>query len=152
MTTMITEQYLEVRRWRLHDTASGQHVQFKGQLLGAASSQRPEHNHDGERAPGGGPPCHACRWFEVRIIVTTEEEYVVSYEGFTTFDFNPNTGKPETHRATVHRTRSPHTVIEVLTQVRNNEMFIPRTSRLALSEAAGRDDGIERAWIDRVVA
>ena len=143
--TMVPEPYLEVRRWRLHDTHTGKTHTFKGQLIGAATSQRTEHNHEGVRADFGAPPCHACRWFEVRIIMTIDDEYVVSYEGFTTFE-------RENHRSTVHRTRSPHTVIEHLTQVRNREMFIPRTSRLALSEAAGRDDGMERAWIDRVVA
>lgn len=140
----IMEPYLHTRSWRFTDTETGTTHRIKGMLLGAATSQRPQHNHPGERQVQGGIPCHACRWFEVRIIVTEDEEYIVSYQGYTTIE-------DETHRSTVHRTRSPHTVIEVLTQVRNKEAFIPRTSRIALSEAAGRDDGIEQAWVDRAV-
>lgn len=133
--------------WVLNDTETGEHYEVRGTLLGFATSQRSQHGH----APGKHPgprACHACRWFEVRIIRTTDDDYVVSYQGFTTL---PN----EQHRHNVHRTASGYTVVEVLTQRRPDRVtgvlstFIPRTSRFALADAAAKDEGIERAWVDR---
>jgi hypothetical protein len=115
-----------------------------GVLLGYASSRRNRHTHPGTDTPPNGRGCQACRWLEVTII-RHDSSYIVAYVGRTEIS-------GEADRVTVHSTRSPHTVIEVLTQTRDDTMFIPRTSRIALSEAAGRDDGIERAWIDRAVS
>lgn len=127
--------------WEFKDTDSQAHHKVRGVLLGSASSQRVRHEHH------HGKPCSACRWFEVRIVRNLDDpgDYLVSFEGFTVV-----TG--ETHRCTVHRTLSAHTVLELLTQVRGGETFIPRTSRLALSEAAAHDEEMERAWIDRAIA
>jgi len=127
--------------WDLIDTNDGERHTFTGTLLGSASSHRTRHNHY-------KATCNACRWFEVKIMLTEVDDgrcdYVVSYEGHTEVE-------GETLRRTVYRTRSPHTVIELLTQHRDGGPFIPRTSRLALSEAAGRDKGMEQAWVDRAV-
>ena len=145
--TMTDIQYASPQEWELCDTDTGNCTTVVGVLLGFASSQREQHvGHAKNERPT--TPCHACRWFEVRIIRTRENgqsEYVTSFQGFSVV-------RGETHRHTVHRTRSPYTVVEVLTQTRDGNTFIPRTSRLALSEAAGRDKGIETAWIDRAVS
>jgi hypothetical protein len=129
--------------WSFTDTDSGRGVHAQGMLLGYGTSQRQHHNHSSDE--NSTSPCSACRWFEVRIVRAVDtDEYIVSYRGCTTIP-------GEDLRETLHTTRSPHTVIEVLTQHRNDHTFIPRTSRLALSEAAAYDDGIEQAWIDRAV-
>jgi len=141
MTMTDLDDAHSAREWEFCDTSTGECTTVTGVLLGRASSHRLEHNHEpGQRAQG---TCHACRWFEVTLI-RAEDDYVVSFQGHTSIP-------GETHRHTVHRTRSPYTVIEVLTQSRDGNTFIPRTSRLALSEAAARDTGIEGAWIDRAV-
>lgn len=140
--------------WSFHDDDTGRDIDvINGILLGFATSQRSEHNHPiydplarakaRHPAARSNPPCSACRWFEIHII-KHDDDFIVSYVGRTTLD-------GETDRQNCHVTRSAHAVIEVLTQSRNGEMFIPRTSRLALSEAAGHDPDIEAAWIDRAV-
>jgi hypothetical protein len=126
------------------DTDTGDHFDVTGVLLGYASSRRTRHTHPGADAPPNGRGCQACRWLEVTII-RHAGYYIVAYVGRSIID-------GEANRVTVHSTQSAHTVIEVLTQTRDDTMFIPRTSRIALSEAAGRDEGIERAWIDRAVS
>lgn len=129
--------------WDLHDTTTGESFSLDGVLLGYSSSHQHQHNHDGNRP--GQRPCQACRWFEVQIIASDDGKwYLVAYDGRTTVP-------GETDRRTVVRTASPYTVIEVLTQQRDGASFIPKTSRIALSEAAARDQGIEQAWVDRAV-
>lgn len=141
---MIAEPYDRTMRWKLRDFDTDEESVFVGPLLGAATSHRRRHNHDENRWPT--TPCHACRWFEVRIIRDdATNEYVVSFQGFTQIP-------GERHRHTVHRTSSPYSVIEILTQQRDGETRIPRTSRMALSEAAGRDVGIEEAWNAHVMS
>lgn len=140
----------DVCDWVFLDDDTGEELSFtNGTLLGFASSQRRNHNHPNQtprtaHPSGGGPACSACRWFEVHIVKHDAIGYVVSYVGRTTL---PN----ETDRHSCHVTLSPHTVIEVLTQHRGDTSFIPRTSRIALSEAAARDPAIEDAWVNRAV-
>jgi hypothetical protein len=130
--------------WTFTDTNDDTVHTFTGTVIGAASSHKSKHDHRPQHA------CKACRWNTIRIfrvdqVVTVDaERYVVVYGGITT-----KTG--ETNRWTIARTSSPYTVIEVLTQSRNDgeEVFLPRTARTALSEAAARDSGIEQAWVDR---
>lgn len=126
-------------RWNLHDTNTGKTHKVDGVLLGFGTSQASQHNHPEHSRPIGS--CSACRWFEVRVI-RADDNYVVSYQGFTKIP-------GERHRHTVRTTTSAYAVVEELTQQRGGRPFIPRTSRLALAEAASRDEGMERAWIER---
>lgn len=120
-------------------------MQFEGTLLGYASSKRSNHSaHDEECAPAG-VRCSACRWFEVRIFRTTEQEYVVEMTGQTLVD-----GEKTRHRAEV--TQSPYWVIDVLTQRDNDRTFIPLVSKRALAEAAVHDLELKDAYITRTVA
>lgn len=141
-----TESPGEMQAFKLYDDASAELHEVEGELLGFASSQSKHHNVSGHYAPASSHrACKACRWFEVRIIRVAPGDYIVSYDGCTVVP-------GETQRHTVIRTSSPYTVIESLTQQRNGEApFIPKPSRMALSEAAARDAGIEQAWIDRAL-
>lgn len=119
-------------------------ITFEGRLLGEASSFRDSHTHETDYAPVG-TRCSACRWFEVKIFLTDDNEYVVEMTGQTQVD-----GERVRHRA--ESTLSPHWVVEMLTQRENDRRFIPLVSRRALAEAAARDSGIENAYVNRVVA
>lgn len=120
-------------------------LQFEGVLLGSASSRRNNHSpHEGDCALPG-VRCSACRWFEVRIFRTIEQEYVVEMTGQTVVY-----GEKTRHRAEL--TRSPHWVVEVLTQRDNDRRFIPLVSKRALSEAAANDVALEDAYLRRTVA
>jgi hypothetical protein len=114
-----------------------------GRIIGYATSRRDKHVKGCRR--NGVVRCFACRWFEVRIVRTDDDWYVVVYVGESTV-------AGETARRTVTVTQSPYVVIEVLTQRRDGNLMIPRTSRVALAEAAARDEGIEMVWIDRAVS
>lgn len=120
------------RTWTLRDTDTDVVHEITGELIGAATSRGRN-----RRSPS--------LWFEVRIIRVEDGDFVVSLRGCTT-------ERGETDRHAVHRTESAYTVIELLTQHNaTGAAFIPRTSRIALSEAAHRDERMEEAWIDRAV-
>lgn len=120
-------------------------ITFDGQLLGEASSHRSGHSeHEPDFAPIG-TRCSACRWFEVRIFRTDQDEYVVEITGQTLVE-----GERVRHRAEI--TTSAHWVVEMLTQREGDRRFIPLVSRRALAEAAARDLQIEHAYLNRVVA
>ena len=130
--------------WEFCDTSTNECVNVTGKLLGFATSRHTRHNHHRNEQPI--KPCHACRWFEVRIIKVdgASLEYVVSYQGHSILP-------GEKMRDTVCKTSSPYTVVEVLTMHQAGSTYIPRPSRIALSEAASRDTGIEQVWIDRAI-
>lgn len=107
-----------------------------------------------------GDRCSACRWFEVRIFrvnyerVGTEElggwdepsgKYLVVTYGLTSVP-------GEVAKRRILFTNSPFSVLEMLTQRRNNVAFLPATSARVLSEAAALDDGLADAYVNRAVA
>lgn len=120
---------------------------FDGRLLGEATSQRRYHADHGdcETHACAGSRCSACRWFEVRIFRTVDDEYVVEMTGQTTVP-----GEQVRHRVEV--TRSPVWVIDVLTQREDDRRFIPLVSRRVLIEAAATDVALEDAYNRQIVA
>jgi hypothetical protein len=119
---------------------------FTGQLLACNDSRASHHTHPETRSAEPGERCSACRWFECEIYVTAEGAYVVHLLGETRV-------AGERRYITVSEVRSPHAVIEALTQHGSDgTAFIPRTSRLCLAEAVMYDAALEDAYVNRAVA
>lgn len=135
----------EARDWHLPGE-DGYDVTIHARLLGVASSERDDHTHEGDR-PEPGWKCSACRWLEVRILVTTDRPpvYVVHTVGRTIVD-------GETERVTISETTSPLEVVEILTLRRRGQVFLPGPAARALSQAAYRDEELRQAYVDRAVA
>lgn len=115
------------------------------ELLGMASSQRPEHRHESGRS------CSACRWTEVRIYRSTERNEDDRFVYFVrTSGVSEVSGEVRFER--VVETSSPYRVMEVLTHRAGEKTSLPRISIEAMSEAAGYDSGLREAWLERAVA
>jgi hypothetical protein len=123
--------------WTVHGFDGS--LEFEGSLLAAASSRRQNHSSHNEEFAPPGLRCSACRWFEVRIFRTCDDEYVVEMTGQTLVP-------RETVRHRAEITRSPRWVVEMLTQSENNRRFIPMVSKRVLAEAATRDTSLEDAY------
>lgn len=119
----------------------------RGRLLGSASSRRPSHNHAGPVLPEGAR-CSACRWFEVRIVRVADDPaaWLVYTAGFS--DLPGEVTIPK-----VVRTTSPWEVVELMT-IRNSKdgTIIPRPNARALAQAAGHDELIQDAYVNRATA
>lgn len=125
----------------------GATIEFVGVLLGEASGRKTRHTHGLLEEPSRR--CSACRWTEARVyrimVSGTENlprwrgaDYVVELVGRTVVH-------GETDRRSAWRVASPHSVIELLNSSRSSSL----AARLALSEAAGRDEALEDAYINR---
>jgi hypothetical protein len=111
--------------------------------LGHNSSKRTSHyKHTTQFAPLGNR-CSACRWFEVSLY-RTPTSYVIWSCGHTIVD-------GETSRITIHETDNEFTIIEHLTVRKGSTVFLPQPSALVLAQASKYDDGIQDAYINRVV-
>lgn len=116
---------------------------FKGELLGAASSQKPTHKHP----PGGNPlpngtiiRCSGCRWSEFNVYQQYLEgpeglaygQYIVVIEGSSVFSFDK-------HRTRAIWADNPSEVIAGLVSSKNGAPTMTFTAREALREAAKKD-------------
>lgn len=119
-------------------------VLVEGRLLGFATSHRESHNHFPGETPGGGRPCSACRWVEIRILRDTDDTYVVSTVGHSVLE-------GETTRSRVIFTDSAFEILEVLTDRRNHTTRLPNVAARAVAIAAANDDDIRDAYINRAV-
>lgn len=122
---------------------------FKGSMLGVATSEGDYHNHDtdyvlpGKDANGRKNKCSACRWHEVAIYLTSEDDFVLHTIGKTIVP-------GEIDYARLARTSSAFELLELVI-VRANPPYLPRTSAQALAQAADKDDRIREAYINRAV-
>lgn len=124
----------------LVDVGPDETVQVRGTRIGFASSKMQTHNHTGDRrSPNSGPRCSACRWFEVHLFRTTEDEYVVHTAGHSNLP-------DEVPLYKLARTRSPYEVVEILTIRRSGATVIPGPSARVLAQAAQFDRGILDAY------
>jgi hypothetical protein len=120
-----------------------------GALLGHASSHRVRHSvHRQNRnfAPKGDK-CPACRWFEARIFRLhshVRATYAVHTLGMTIVP-------GEFTKCRLALARTGYEVVELLTVRRDDAAFLPAAASRALSQAAGLDDGIETAYVNRAV-
>lgn len=102
-----------------------------GVLLAKASTYRPHKLANGKR------------WLEMELYKTADGEYIV----YTIIA----SGVEEDNRYRIRRTRSPFTVIEYLTLLREGKPYLPRDAAVLLSEAANVDDDIREAYVNRAV-
>lgn len=122
-------------------------VVYKGELLGGASSHRPEHNHPGDFLSPGQydgkrkKRCQACRWevAEIYGVDDDDDSYVVYVVGHSIVPGEVPYVK------NVH-TSSIYTVLETLIVRNQNGTFLPEPARIALAEAAQHDDGMESLY------
>lgn len=145
--------------WRL-PTTENIDLRFTGRFLGYGSSRQPEHRDDAH--PGGydahpiplrNRKCQSCRWYEVRIFRETEPANGNTDKRFLIYHVGATIVPGEDIRPRYRWTASAHAVIEDLTtRERGTEAYIAPPSARALAEAAGFDEDLEDAWINRVIA
>lgn len=123
----------------LVDVGPDETVQLRGTRIGFASSKMPTHNHTGDRQDATGPRCSACRWFEVHLFKTHNDEYVVHTAGHSILP-------DEVPLYKLSRTRSPYEVVEILTIRRHGNTVVPGPSARVLAQAANFDAGILDAY------
>lgn len=125
---------------------------FDGLLLGVATSEGGYHNHESEYVTRGKTQdgrkikCNACRWHEVAIYLTSEDDFVLHTVGRTIVP-------GEIDFARLARTTSAFELVE-MTVVRGNTNtppYLPRTSAQALAQAADKDDRVYDAYVNRAV-
>lgn len=139
-------------------------IRLHGRMLGFATSRREVHAHstslDSEGRPlsfaSPGQRCSACRWFEVRLFGVEHEladdlgpldrraRYLVLTAGVSIVP-----GETTMRRASW--TDSGYEIIELLTQRRDAQPFLPAPSARVLSQAAAWDDHVRAAYVDRAV-
>jgi hypothetical protein len=138
----------KVGRWQLpagRDDDDVEDVVIEGRFIGLGSSEHRTHkDHAGEFAERGGR-CGACRWFETRIFRLDDGT------GYLIYNVGVSVVPGETHFVTVERARTPQEVVERYTQRRNGEVYLTSPSARALAQAAGYDDGMHDAYVNRVV-
>jgi hypothetical protein len=134
----------------------GEVHQFTGALLGHGTSHRDHHNHYPRRFAQRGEKCSACRWFEVAIYrrttahddptgVTLGHDYVIHTVGWSVIP-------GEQRLSRVQFTSSAFEIIEMLTvRHQDKEPFIAVQSARALAQAAGVDQAVRDAYINRAV-
>jgi hypothetical protein len=107
-----------------------------------------------------GDRCSACRWFEVRIFRAHYERVGGNEQGdwdepsgqYLVVTYGLSSVPGEVAKRRILFTNSPFSVLEMLTQRRNNVAFLPATSARVLSEAAALDDDLADAYVNRAVA
>lgn len=139
----------------------GTAIDFVGALLGEASGRREIHRgHDvwPEREDdyaGVGVRCSACRWTEARVYLTygrippergtLQDERYRESNGYVVEIVGRTLVPGEDDRHSAWCVTSPHSVVELLNSSRSSTL----AARLALAEAAGNDDALEEAYINR---
>ena len=104
-----------------------------------------------------GDRCSACRWFEVRIFEVdsyqqSDRASWVSGDRYLVLTYGLSDVPGEVAKRRAQWTNSPFSVLEVLTQRRGSQAFLPATSAKVLAEASGNDPDIKDAYINRAVA
>lgn len=143
------DQLNEVGRWELppgrDDDDELEDVLIEGRFIGLGSSEHRTHkDHAGEFAERGGR-CGACRWFETRIFRLTDDT------GYLIYNVGVSLVPGEQHLVTVERARTPQEVVERYTRRRDGEVYLTSPSARALAQAAGYDDRMDDAYVNRVV-
>jgi len=100
---------------------------FDGEPIGSASSSEPGKS----------------RWFDVTIYRTASSRWVVHTVGVSTVP-----GEDDRHHAVV--CEEPGAIVEALYRVGDSGPYIPRTSMLALAEAAQTDPEVAAVYVQRV--
>lgn len=120
--------------------------QFKGELLGRASSHQEHHNHTtdyiqpGTDARGRKLSCKACRWQEVDIY----EDY--GTDGFVVYTNGRSIIPGEHDYVNLHRTDTAMGVRELLTVRKPEGKFMPAPARMALAAAAELDEDLREVY------
>ena len=105
--------------------ARGRQFTFRGELLGASSSRRP----------------NSSRWAEISIFKTVDDEYVVAGVGRSRYD-----GERDRHWA--HVCQTPAAVVEQLHQYDDDNIrYITKVACSALTEAGERDPELLAAFL-----
>lgn len=136
-------------QFTLHSEQQGI-VVFDGKILGRATSQQPDHNHDtpfvapGFSADGRKNKCPACRWFEVTVYVTTSGVYVLHTIGKSVVP-------GEIEYARIAQTASAFELVDIATVRSSGKPYLPAPSSRALAQAADKDDNVRDAFINRAV-
>lgn len=127
---------------------------FTGELLAHVSSRWQTHNHPGT-SPGDAR-CSACRWTEVEIFRTRPESVLAGVGSAlaTYLVVTRGCSSVPGERVFVKSswTDSPYEVVEILTQRKNGQVFLPGPAARALSRAAEYDDGVNDAYVNRAVS
>lgn len=116
--------------WELEEAE--QILAVEGDLIGWASTQRPDHSHPDEEDPPPRVQCRACRWFEIRIVDIGGGSYVVHRIGKSIVE-----GESSLHTPTVIA-KSAGEVLAALLQ----DGSLSGPAKGALTTAAGYDDAI----------
>lgn len=138
-----------MKSFTLH-TETGDHT-FTGEVLGTATSEARNHNHDSDFLSATTPPvegrrakCSACRWLETTIYATDNGKFVIHTNGRSIVP-----GEKDYVRVTF--TESAYEVVEILTVKGQKEPFIPAPSARALAQAASVDEDMRDAYVERAV-
>lgn len=135
--------------WELQVT-EGEPIRIHGVFLAMSSSRRASHeNHDGH--PFGirrtwsstNERCSACRWFEPRIFLHSEEPHF-----FGLYKIGMTVVPGETVRRSYVRAGSAFELIESMAVRRNGDLILPTPARRVIAQAAGYDDEIRTAWLE----
>lgn len=124
-------------------------LDFYGEVLASATSQRDHHGAHPDEYAAKGVKCSACRWFEVTLFRREcpgeRPDYVVYTTGRSVVP-----GEYDMHRAAT--TDSAYEVVELLTIRRpGKEPFIVTQSAIALARASEKDEAIREAYVNRAV-
>lgn len=113
-------------------------IELYARRIGFATSEQQTHSHDGPRATDK-TRCSACRWFEVHLFKTSDDEYIVHTAGISTYH-------DEVSLIKLHNTRSPYEVVEILTIRHGGNTTVPAPAARVLAQAAMYDEGIKDAY------
>lgn len=135
--------------WELPVT-EGEPVRIEGVFLGMSTSQRASHeNHRGSAYgtdttwTSTNPRCSACRWFEPRIFVHTEEPHF-----FGLYKIGMTVVPEEEIRRSYVQAGSALELIEAMSIRRQGVMILPIPARRVIAQAAGYDTEIRDAYLD----
>jgi hypothetical protein len=144
-----TPKFHEWTLGRVHDDGVRDEVPVAGYLLGRATSEKDDHNHSQDFTPDG-QRCSACRWFEVLIVDTSEDDEAGST--YLVYTCGRTIIPGERDRTRFVWTDSPREVVEALVVRQHGQPKLPVASARALAQAADLDDDIADAFDNRAVA
>lgn len=131
-----------------HYTLEGRNekIEFRGEILGASTSEGQRHNHDGPYAPSRSREhkCNACRWQETTIYATSDGEYVAYTVGRSILP-------DEIDYARVVVAATGRELVDQLIVKSAAKPFIPAPAARALAQAADVDDSVADAYDNRPV-
>lgn len=145
-STDFTYDDLPVREWSLTDR-DGSAVTFEGSLLGTGTSFQSEHSHVGD-VPERGTRCSACRWFDVSIFESTDEDTAM----YVVYTVGRSIVPGESDRPKIAWTDSAYEIVELLTTRKDDVPRVPKPSLRALAQASQYDEDIAEACQRRNVA